>query len=193
MRKTLRYLLFLLAVMAVSVSVLASPIPLGFVSYNLTDPGFAQFNVLNQTGPNASIFPDPTWPVSTSINLSSLNLVVTDSGGGTITYGSGFFTLEPDGLSYAGPTVSDTNTFVMAVLTGTLSPTTATLNSGGTVTFSSSSFTATINDPSGLADGDFAIIYANTVGPTVPEPATLVMLGSGLLGILGARRRRFLR
>jgi len=192
MRKTLKYVVLLLAVMTVSVSVLASPIPLGFVTYNLTDPGFAEFNIINQTGPNSTAFPDPTWPVSNSINLSSLSLLVTDSGGGTTTFGSGFFSLEPDGLSYAGPTVSSTNTYVTATLTGTLSPTALTLNTGATVNVLST-FTATISDPSGLADGDYAIIYATPVGPTIPEPATLVMVGSGLLGILAARRRRLLR
>ena len=189
MRKTLRYLLLLLAVMTVSVTVLASPIPLGFVSYNFTDPGLAEFNIVNQTGPNSSAFPDPTWPITTSVNLSSLSLVVTDSGGGTTTFGSGFFSLEPDGLSFAGPIVSSTNTYVMAVLTGTLSPTTLSLNDGSTVKVLPS-FTATITDSTGLADGDFAIIYAN--GAT-PEPGTLVMVGSGLIGIFGARRRRLLR
>lgn len=190
MRKTLRHLLILLAVMTVSVAVMASSIPLGFLSYNSTDPGFAQFFIVNQTGPNSSIFPDPTWPISDSLNLSSLSLAVTD-GSGTTVYGSGFFSLDPDGLSWSGPIVLDPNTIVSAVLTGTLSPTTFMLNDGSTVT-ALPGFTATINDPSGFVDGEFAIIYATPVGPTTPEPATLVMVGSGLLGMLGLRRRRFL-
>src|SRR5271157_2747428 len=149
MRKTLRYLVILLAVTTVSVSVMASPIPLGFVSYNLTDPGFAQFFVINQTGPNGSVFPDPTWPISTSVNLSSLSLVVTDSGGGTTTFGSGFFSLALDGLSFDGPIVGSTNTYVTGVLTGTLSPTTFTLNDGSTFN-AQPTFSATITNSSGL-------------------------------------------
>src|SRR5271167_3561378 len=132
MRKTLGQLVLLLTVLMFSVAVVAAPMPepLGFVSYNVTDPGFAQFFVLNQTGPNSSPFPDPTWPISTSLNLSSLSLTLTDSMGGTTTFGSGFFSLALDGLSFDGPIVSSTNTYVMGVLTGSLSPTTFTLNDG---------------------------------------------------------------
>lgn len=193
MRKTLRHLLILLAVMTVSVAVMAGPIPLGFVIYNLTDPGFAEFDVINQTGPNSS--GDSTWPVVDSISFSSLSLTVTDSATIQYIYGSGYFSLEPDGLSWAGPTVPDpylTNPpLVMAVLTGTLSPTTFMLYDGSTFN-AMPTFTAMFSDASGLQDGDFAIIYANPVVSGVPEPTTLVLVAGGLWGILGARRRRFL-
>lgn len=191
MRKTLGLLALLLATLLFSGAASAASVPLGYISYNLTDPGFAQFFVLNQTGPNSSPFPDPTWPIADPLALSNLSLTLTDSGGGTTTFGSGFFSLELDGLSFDGPIVSDTNTYVMAVLTGTLSPTTFLLNDGSTFN-ALPNFTATITDPSGLQDGDLAIIYANSVSPTVPEPATLCMFGSGLLGVLGFARRRFL-
>lgn len=115
---------------------------------------------------------------------------MTASGGGTTTFGSGFFSLEPDGLSFAGPIVSSTNTYTMAVLTGSLSPTTLSLNDGSTLN-AMPTFSATITDTTGLTDGDFAIIYATPTG-VVPEPATLGMVGTGLLGILGFGRRRFL-
>jgi len=192
MRKTLGQLVLLLTILMFSLAVMASPVPLGYISYNLTDPGFAQFFVLNQTGPNSSPFPDPTWPISTSINLSSLSLTLTDSMGGTTTFGSGFFSLALDGLSFDGPIVGSTNTYVMGVLTGMLSPTTFTLNDGSTFN-AQPTFSATITNSSGLQDGDFAIIYANPVSSTTPEPATLFMVGTGLLGVLGFGRRRFLR
>jgi PEP-CTERM motif len=193
MRKTLGPFVLLLTVVMFSVAAMASPasVPLGYISYNLTDPGLAQFFVLNQTGPNSSPFPDPTWPISTTVNLSSLSLTLTDMGGGTTTFGSGFFSLELDGLSFDGPIVSSTNTYVMAVLTGTLSPTTFTLNDGSTFN-ALPTFSATITDSAGLMDGDFAIIDANS-SVVVPEPGTLAMVGSGLLGLLGFARRRFLR
>src|SRR5271165_2025684 len=192
MRKILGHLVPLLVVVLFSIAAVAAPVPLGYISYNLTDPGFAQFFVLNQTGPNSSLFPDPTWPISTPLNLSSLSLTLTDMGGGTTTFGSGFFSLALDGLSFDGPIVGSTNTYVMAVLTGTLSPTTFTLNNGSTFN-ALPTFSATITDSIGLQDGDFAIIYANPVSSTTPEPATLFMVGTGLLGVLGFGRRRFLR
>jgi len=182
----------MLAVLVLSGTVLAAPLPepLGFLSYNLTDPGFAQFFVLNQSGPNSSPFPDPTWPIADSVNLSSLSLTLTDSMGNSTTFGSGFFSLELDGLSYDGPIVSSTNSYVMATLTGTLSPTTFHLNDGSTFN-ALPGFTATISDPAGLTDGDFAVFYANPTVSTVPEPATLLTLGAGLLGILRIRSRGF--
>ena len=78
-------------------SAFASQIPVGYVSWDVTFPGEAgQFDITNLSGPNAG---PPTFPITTTVNLSNLNLVVDFVGGSSATYGpsSGYFSLSPDG------------------------------------------------------------------------------------------------
>lgn len=177
----------------------ATPIPLGFVSWDVTVPGsFGQFDIVNQTGPNSS---PPTWPVSTEVQFSSLSLVVDFSDGSTTTFSSSYFTLNPDGESLDGTSIPIGGVSpqpTSATLTGDLTPTTIDVN--GTPTTVDSSFdTATIlpSLPPDLADGDFAIINAETGAPGIPEPdMTLTFLAASLIllffgrGVRGRRRAR---
>jgi hypothetical protein len=50
----------------------ANSVPIGIFSYDVTGTGTFQFDITNQTGPNSSTFPDPTWPVTNTISLNSL-------------------------------------------------------------------------------------------------------------------------
>jgi hypothetical protein len=151
----------------------ATPIPLGFISWDVTVPGsFGQFDIVNQTGPNSS---PPTWPVSTQVQFSSLSLVVDFSDGSTTTFGSAYFTLNPDGESLDGSPIAIGGVSPLptkAILTGDLTPTTIDVN-GTSTTVDASFDAATIlpSSPPDLSDGDFAIINAETgIAPPVPEP-----------------------
>ena len=171
-----------------------TPIPVGFLSYDVTGADVAQFDIVNFTGANASTFPDMTFPVSTPLSLTNLSLTVNYLGGQSLDLGSSYFTLDSDGLSLDGKQLSTlsgppTGLFdaTSAVLTGLFSTQNLPLNDGSTeqVFFS---FSATIDDPSGLADGDLTIINAITT----PEPSTWVLVGTGLfmivIAVVGRRR-----
>lgn len=170
----------------------ADAIPIGYVSWDVTFPGNAgQFDVVNQTGPNASIFPDTTFPVTTTVALSNLSLLVDFSDGSATTYGSPYFTQNADGISFDGspiPIGGNNAQPTEAILTGSFSPLTITLNDGSTDTILDS-FTATIlpSSPPTLADGDLAVIFATTAtsggGSTVREPGFLMSLALGILGL----------
>jgi hypothetical protein len=188
MRLVTKILLLSLALGLFTAVACASDVPVGFVSYDFIGGGLAEFDITNQTGPNSSPFPDETWPVSNPISLSNLSLTVYFSDGTQFTYGSGYWSLEPDGLSWAGPQLSDGSMITMATLTGTFSPTLFDLNDG-TMFNANPNFTATITDSSGdLQNGDFALINATPASGTTPEPGTLVLVGTGALGLLRFRR-----
>jgi len=49
-----------------------TPIPVGFISYDVTGANVAQVDIVNFTGANASTFPDTTFPISTPLSLALL-------------------------------------------------------------------------------------------------------------------------
>jgi hypothetical protein len=184
-----------------SVAGFSDNIPIGYVAWDVGIPASTgTFDIINQTGLNSSAFPDPTWPVSTTVNLSSLSLTVDFSNGTTTTFGSSYFTLAADGISFNGGVIPIGGANPLptdATLTGTFSPLTITLNDGSTQTINSS-FSATITPSLGttLSSGDLAVIFATTGStppPTVPEPSTWILMMTGLGGIILVRRRNLAR
>ncbi|MGH9663852.1 MAG: hypothetical protein ACRD9L_05475, partial [Bryobacteraceae bacterium] len=124
LRQSLQVFCVALTILAVSAS--ADTLPAGFVSWDVNFPGNAgQFDIINQTGPNSSVLPDTTFPISTTVSLSSLSLLVDFSNGTSHTFGSSYFVLSADGISFDGSPIpiGGTNpTPTDATLTGTFSP-----------------------------------------------------------------------
>ena len=172
-----------------------TPIPVGFISYNVTGANVAEFDIVNFTGPNASTFPDTTFPITTSLSLMDLSLTVDFMGGQSQVFGSSYFTLDSDGLSFDGKQLSTLSGFptglfgaTSATLAGEFSTQNVLLNDGSSGQVFRT-FDATISDPSGLSDGDLVVINATTI----PEPATWMMLATGLLLLMGMGLRERLR
>ena len=209
MNRKLLYALALSVAGTVSVPALtAATLTVGTINYDLTTPpGAAQFDIVNYTGPNASPAPDTTFPVTTSVSLSNLSLTVGFASGPSETFGSSYFTLAPDRLSFDGTALSTgigqpsgLAGATSAVLTGAFSTTSFVLNDGTTVTVDPT-FSATISDTGGLTDGDFGLITATTSGSgggggggtgVTPEPETFALVGTGIAALAGLRRRSWL-
>jgi hypothetical protein len=158
-------------------------------------PGDSEFDIFNFTAPNLDS-PDSN-PIVSEVDLSSLSLTVNFSSGPADVFGSSYFTLDADGISWDGnPMTSSTFTnAISAVLTGTFVETSMTLGDSSTFT-ANPGFTSTITDAGGLKDGDSAAIIATagTSGPppATPEPESLVMVATGIAGLAGYRRRMLL-
>jgi hypothetical protein len=183
-----------LSMALLSTAAYAADIPVGFVSFDVTGTNVAEFDIFNFTGPNASTFPDTTFPVTTPLSFTNLSLTVHYGDGSTVVFGPSYFTLDADGLSFDGEqlsTLSGAPTGLFgansATLNGLIPTQIVTLNDGTTVELGDS-FMATISDSGGLSDGDFAVINATIT----PEPASWMLLATGLLA-LGAWRIRLLK
>jgi hypothetical protein len=187
---------FRLCTFSLAFAALAFPanVNMGYASFDVTfAPNVGQVDIVNATGPNSTTFPDLTFPVTNSVSLTNLSLVVNFQSGPPTTFGpgSGYFTLNADGLSFDGnPSFNIAlNPVTSAVLTGTFSTTSLTLNDGTTVTINPT-FSTTISNVSGiLKDGDVAVIVATTATGVVPEPSTFLLLPGGLALLFFARRR----
>src|ERR1700730_8104606 len=116
------------AALFVSSMAFGALIPIGFINWNVHAPGSAgSFDIINQTGPNSTAFPDTTWPVVTPVSLGSLSLLVDFTNGTSHTYPSSYFTLAADGLSWNGGDIPIGGANPLpkdATLTGTFTPTT---------------------------------------------------------------------
>jgi len=75
-------------------------IPVGYISYDVTGVNVAQFDIVNFNGPNASTYPDMTFPITTPLSLNDLSLTVSYAGGQSEVFGPSYFTLDSDGLSF---------------------------------------------------------------------------------------------
>jgi len=179
----------------------ADTYPVGYVSYDVTGTGVAQFDITNLTGPNSS--GDATFPVTTSLSFTDLSLDVSFASGPDEVFTGSYFTLNSDGLSWDGTALSTLSGqpsglagAISATLTGTFGTTVLTLYDGSSIMVDPS-FTATITDVAGLTDGDLAIIDVSTSGstgppPPVPEPEPFLLVGTGVLGLMSVRARRLL-
>lgn len=159
-------------------------IPIGYLVYDLVFPGnFGEFDIINQTGANsdAGIDSPPDFPVTTTVQFSSLSLTVEFSDGSTQTLDLSSFSLSADGESLNGPSFAVGGASpqpVEAILTGTLSPT--------TITVGSPPVTETI-------DAAFAApTLGGPVVPSVPEPdmSLTLLVGSFMVLIFSRRLRR---
>jgi hypothetical protein len=193
MKVKLALTLLVALAMVVGPAAYADVIPIGYVSWDVAFPGNSgAFDISNQTGPNSS--GDATWPVTSTVDLSSLSLTVDFSNGSTTVFGSSYFALGLDGISFDGKPIAigGTNPLpVDATLTGTFSPTTITLFDGSTPTINPT-FSAVItpSSPPDLGDGDLAIINATTgVTSGVPEPSSWALFGTCLAGFAILQRK----
>jgi hypothetical protein len=196
-----RKLLCLLAITLVGTAfapALRAQETLGYLAFDSNAPG-TEFDILNSTGPDDFISPDAN-PVTTTVDLSNLTLVVSFLTGPNETFNSssGYFSVNPfDTISFVGTMESNftgADPAVSATLTGTLSPTTLSLEGLGTPVTTVSTFSATVTDATGLeADIDFVPIVVNNASsgppPVTPEPESLVMVATGIAGLAGFRRR----
>jgi hypothetical protein len=163
---------------------------IGLASIDTPSSGDLALNITDLTGANDTLSPDFPSEVTTQVDFSSVALYFN----GSLTATPYSFSPNGDGHSLDGDTgqfASFFDVFTELTITGDLSTTTLNVAGVGSETVAST-FSATITDPTDLADGDYVYIVttpASSGTPVTPEPEPFVMVGTGLAALAGIRRR----
>jgi hypothetical protein len=173
-----------LAVLVLAGAAVADPIAVGTLDFENVIPGDGDVGVnafftVNLTGNGVDFFPTPA-------TFTTATLTLYPTAGSTIAY---TITSLSSGQSFPSDLFPETTTFSSATFSGILQDLNWTL----------SAVLLPIGEATTLTTGQFTIIYADPgtnnqgdpAGPinSVPEPATLALLGTGFTGVAASHWR----
>jgi hypothetical protein len=166
---------------------LATTVELGYIQFVQGPDGTAGFNLLNETGPNSSVLPNTSFPVTTLVPFSDLTLYVNFADGTADVISSASTYFSAAGIGDQEPEFdSSINPVNSAILVGTFGATNLALSDGSDVTIDPD-FEAVMFDFGNLQDNDFALITSSSVA--TPEPRLDLLIAAGLAAMIPRLRR----